>query len=310
MNKINLMDIMESLNSDNHDDAQAALHEWFVEQGRQVHSKMTGQQVSEEPVDEQVVVENSEDDVFDILDAVCDQILATGETEGSEQFDYGDDLANLYWIQVPYELDNFTIDPKYLASLESKVEDMVPVDSGYYPDDEKQIGIVYLAAIWGDEVEESDNSSNQVFESKDEDEDNDDDKEEVSESIDDIIAELREGFSGLETVSDKLQNQEGAQVGEQGKVPVNTKSPLPNHKGADRLAGAPVEVHSDEHKGYEREKAPAVKDNMTSRHVQNSKEELKDVKDGGDKSALLNKIEGSINTQSPISGKGGTGLKK
>lgn len=138
----------------------------------------------------------------------------------------------------------------------------------------------------------------------------DDDEDGVHESVDDLIAELNEAFKGLETVSDKLQNQEGAQVGEQGKVPVNTKGTLPNHKGADRLAGKAVEIKGKGHSGHAMEKAPKVADVKIKNTVQNGKEELKKVAPKGNAGALLNKMDGSVNTTSPISGKGATGLKK
>lgn len=134
----------------------------------------------------------------------------------------------------------------------------------------------------------------------------------VEPTFEDLVAELRESFAGLETCSDKLQNVEGAQVGEEGKVSVNTKAALPSHKAKDRVGGEPVEVKAEEHKGYEMEKAPKVVDKMTKRHVQNSKDDPKKVADKGDKSALLNSKKGfgSEEASSPISGKGAKGLKK
>lgn len=132
----------------------------------------------------------------------------------------------------------------------------------------------------------------------------------VEESADALIAELHEAFKGLETISDKLQNVEGAQVGEEGKVSVNTKATLPSHKGKDRLGGDPVEVKGKGHTGHALEKAPKVADVKVKNTVQNGKEELKKVADKGNTSALLNKKDGKENTQSPISGKGAKGLKK
>lgn len=150
------------------------------------------------------------------------------------------------------------------------------------------------------------------YESEETDECEDDKLEEtvVEESFDDLVAELNEAFKGLETVSDKLQNVEGAQVGEEGKVSVNTKATLPSHKGKDRLGGEPVEVKGKGHTGHALEKAPKVADVKVKNTVQNGKEELKKVADKGDASALLNKKDGKENTQSPISGKGAKGLKK
>lgn len=141
-------------------------------------------------------------------------------------------------------------------------------------------------------------------------EEEEDDAEQTNEAYDALVAELNEAFKGLETVSDKLQNVEGAQVGEQGKVPVNKKSTLPSKKGDKRVGGEPVEIKSNGHKGHALEKAPKVKDAPVKGTIQNDKDDPKKVADKGDKSALLNKVDGPINTQSPISGKGAKGLKK
>jgi hypothetical protein len=89
---------------------------------------------------------------------------------------------------------------------------------------------------------------------------------------------------------------------------VNTKSTLPSKKGDKRVGGEAVEIKSNGHKGHALEKAPKVKDAPVKHHVQNSKDDPKKV--SAEKSALLNKMDGSVNTQSPISGKGAKGLKK
>jgi hypothetical protein len=483
--KITLMDIMESLNSDNVEDAQAALHEWFVEQGKKVHKQIV-----------QPVMENTEDDVYDILDQIGDMIQS-GQTEGMEEFDLGEDLAQIFWIQVPYEADVYDGHDDVMAELMRNVDDQEVFDSGIWPDEEREVSIAYVVAtLSGDEdmdesqinelsrdtqmayakkarkyrdqpnaddekigrrivgldmvankarkekaalqyegeVTESDDDdfdlyslegypdleveqdgnptsgpqvgfigivngyfinllfteqysdysvkgvmaeieasdelpdddstgnvlpSSQMpdeikiplaqaisdhveksiaaeYEYDDEDEEFDD-EDEVDESADDeefskefdrnsnaeerawrndtkantvesLIAELQESFAGLETVSDKLQNVEGAQVGEEGKVPVNTKSTLPSKKGDKRVGGEAVEIKSKDHKGHALEKAPKVKDAPVKHHVQNSKDDPKKVT--APKSALLNKMDGSVNTQSPISGKGSKGLKK
>ena len=109
---------------------------------------------------------------------------------------------------------------------------------------------------------------------------------------------LNEEFEGLETVSDALQNVEGAQVGEADKVPVFTKSALPSHKGEERIGGKPVEVTGKSHSSHEMEKSPKVVEPKSS--TQNSKSDPKPVK--AQKGALLNKVDGSVNTRSPISG--------
>jgi len=434
MKKTNLMDIMESLNSGDTDTASAALHEWFVEQGKRVQAGIDGV-----PVEEQQIVENTEDDVFDALEEICDIIATTGEESGEVEMDYDDNLGKVTWQAVPYGFDDQAQKVAILDQLEDRAGDVAIVDSGYYADDEREIGVLYVAGVLGDEQDQAmigeagakdsilaakarhqapaqtapaapepteadfdaeeyvdsatveelhseveqhaaqtggtgrfefdlhpgnnvvvayaplapgadegdmvhqllgiaqippysdsvysgkcmDENDNWLFFAVFEpDEDNigeaqlgeseeaDDEEEAIDESEDALIAELNEAFKGLETVSDKLQNQEGAQVGEQGKVPVNTKGTLPSHKGKDRLGGDPVEIKGKGHTGHAMEKSPKVADVKIKNTVQNGKEELKKVADKGNKSALLNKMDGSVNTTSPISGKGATGLKK
>lgn len=237
--KITLMDIMESLNGDNVEDAQAALHEWFVEQSKTVHNNIVN------PVVEAKEADDCEDEVVE---------------EG----------------KVPADD----------AAAEKNADDDCETPG---------------------EVEES---VELVAESEETDEACEEDEEKVEESVsaDDLIAELAESFAGLETVSDKLQNVEGAQVGEQGKVPVNTKATLPSHKGDKRVGGEAVEIKGKGHTGHALEKAPKVADVKVKGNVQNSKDDPKAV--SAEKSALLNKMDGSVNTQSVISGKGAKGLKK
>jgi hypothetical protein len=421
MKKVNLMDIMESLDSGDQDTASAALHEWFVGQAAQVHQGISGG-----PVEEQTIVENTEDDVFDALEEICDIVASTGEESGEVELDYDGDLGKVTWQAVPYGFDDQAQKLAILDQLEDRAGDVAIVDSGYYADDERQIGVLYVAGVLGDDMDqamigeagakdsilaakarqqapatpmapeptEADFDAEEYVDSAtveelhseveqhaaqsggtgrfefelhpgnvavvaygplvpgaDEDamedqlrpiaqippysdsvysgkcmdaQDNelffivfepDEDNiggggvEESSEpTFESLMAELQESFKGLETVSDKLQNQEGAQVGEQGKVPVNKKSTLPNRKGAARLAGEPVEIKGKGHTGHTRETAPKVADVKLKGNVQNSKDNPTAVKKPT--GALLNKMDGSVNTQSPISGKGAKGLKK
>lgn len=99
------------------------------------------------------VMENEEDDVFDILDYVCG-LVAKGETEGSEGFDHGYDLADLFWKAVPYEKDNF--DPDQAAMDEvMALAGGSPDDYGFYPDDNRQVAVVYaVKTVSSEEVEE------------------------------------------------------------------------------------------------------------------------------------------------------------
>jgi hypothetical protein len=472
--KINLMDIMESLTSDNVEDAQAALHEWFVEQGKQVHARMTGQVQEADwtkpeayadgsdadvdadadadadlPGDEETpdtmddddiipetpwdnALDTIDDDGFEISDMIGDEMLA-GQQAGTANVDWMRTgfQANVMWVavdqpeiesshieslicaqhatadfnkacfwgmhtevddeenefyavwvafnatmkqdeafyekQLSYHVDNMAIVARIRelsgtsagtsmesvvseeegtslfdvrVSLETKTDytrpgdyQLVNASKVFRATSEaeasqkaiEEINSARLSKSFFDlgeiesELQWHVTSSKLVtkgplsatvvsvepFEDTHGDYTN---VSEVEETYEDLVAELAESFNGLETVSDRLQNVEGAQVGEEGKVPVNKKSTLPSKKGAARVGGSAVEIKSKDHKGHALEKAPKVKDAPVKHHVQNSKDDPKKV--SASKSALLNKMDGSVNTQSPISGKGAKGLKK
>lgn len=123
--------------------------------------------------------------------------------------------------------------------------------------------------------------------------------EAISEEDEDFAA-LEEAYA-LKTVTDKLANKEGAQVGEAGKVPVQKKSPVVSKKADARVGGTPVKVTGDEAKGFGLEKAPKVTDvKLKDGEPANAKEEGKKVSKEGDKAAVLNKSQGKENTKSPV----------
>ena len=388
--KITLKDIMESLNSDNIEDAQAALHEWFVDHGRTIQAQLSGEVTESEDKEEEAVeeaVEADEEETVEesffgeaddagkafraqlnravavmkkagVLTPQDEQIIAQARTDSSadalqglnpkaaamaaklikapaaaginwEGIQLSGDpktdakgwaaiaSANIKkfgeWMQNP-ELDELEVeDMEYIIDCATRAlpafqaGDVAGGLKAMMPDANAQD---FLSGNLGpDDYEKfffhNTYSMEAVVESEEE-----ETEEQVDESFDDLVAELNEAFKGLETVSDKLQNVEGAQVGEEGKVPVNTKGTLPSKKGKDRLGGDPVEIKGKGHTGHALEKAPKVADVKVKNTVQNGKEELKKVADKGDASALLNKRDGKENTQSPISGKGATGLKK
>lgn len=142
--------------------------------------------------------------------------------------------------------------------------------------------------------EEPENQEIEISESDDSNE------EDITETEEDF-AELNEDFDGMDSVSSTHQDQEGHLVGHDTKIPVYTKAALPSHKGKDRVAGTPVEVTGKQHTGFDREKAPAVADVKIKKTVQNAKAEPTKV--GDNKSALLNKVDGTINTKSPLANK-------
>lgn len=331
MKKINLMDVMESLNSDDVEGAQAALHEWFVEQGKQVQAQISGVPVVEDAGGTYVLFLDPNDG-YDRVWGFQSQDDASYFMNDIQSYFGAGMYAGLEVAKVVSAADGYEL-PTNLApagcfnamkGLEG--EDAADAMADWSAENEELYSTD--AAGHGDEVEETavieseedaDEDKEEVTETAEADEEAEDvteseeaegeEEEQVDESYDDLVAELNEAFKGLETVSDKLQNVEGAQVGEQGKVPVNTKATLPSHKGKDRVGGEPVEIKGKGHTGHALETAPKVVDVKVKNTVQNGKEELKKVADKGDAKALLNKRDGKENTQSPISGKGAKGLK-
>jgi len=369
MKKITLMDIMESLNGDDLDTANAALHEWFVDQARTVHAGLTG----EPAVEEATIVESEMDEFLETAEQVC-MTDATTMSEDSLDMEMADGTDGVFsWIRV----DAIPADAEIPADIAAKLVQLSGAGSfgdfeahGFNEGDNgvciAYAGYTYMGSMPHDDSEDDMDESRvdelsrdtmmsyakkarkdrdsaeddevvgrrvagldmvadkarrektkPQYESEESDEESleeaveesEETEEQIEESEDDLIAELNEAFKGLETVSDKLQNQEGAQVGEEGKVPVNTKATLPSHKGKDRIGGEVVEIKSNGHTGHALEKAPKVADVKIKNTVQNGKEEPKKVTPKGDGSALLNKQDGKVNTQSPISGKGAKGLK-
>lgn len=359
MKKINLMDIMESLNSENMEDAQAALHEWFVDSAKKVHAELTGQVVESEEADEteeekvEESVEETEEETVeearvdelsrDTMKAYAKSARRDRDNPAVDDEKVGRRIAGLDMVAdkarrekaaLQYEAEGsaFEVTAEFIwendHGTDFDFETASKVFHASSAEEAKAMALAEISPYEGDpkfalgelvwEHEWSEGSSGytdgperieimkvepaQAVESVIETE------EQVEESAEALIAELHEAFQGLETVSDKLQNVEGAQVGEEGKVPVNTKSTLPSKKGDKRIGGEAVEIKAEEHKGHALEKAPKVKDAPVKGNVQNSKDDPKKV--GAEKGALLNKMDGSVNTQSPISGKGAKGLKK
>lgn len=332
--KITLMDIMESLNSDNEADAHAALHEWFVEQSKTVHSNLTNPVVESEETDEEEeekveesVEETDEDETEevdesfdevaegDVVDA-RDRFAARGQAPAPEASANGPANDAEGWMKIAQSIistfENAPAEDEMheedLGEIVDCARDAIP----FFQQGDVQAGVKalcpsanaqdYLSGFEGMPEAYEQYMFSQAYAKPMA------SVESVQPTFEDLMAELSESFKGLETVSDKLQNQEGAQVGEQGKVPVNTKATLPSHKGDKRVGGSAVEIKGKGHTGHAMEKAPKVADVKVKGNVQNSKDDPKKVPT--EKSALLNKMDGSVNTQSPISGKGAKGLKK
>lgn len=117
------------------------------------------------------------------------------------------------------------------------------------------------------------------------------------------LAALVEEFKGL-IVTDKLANKEGAQVGNADKVEVNTKSPTPNIKASKRVAGNPVEIKAEEHKGFDKESSPVVKDVKVKNPAPKAERgEFSDKLNNQEGAQVGNADKVEVNTVSPIGSK-------
>ena len=108
----------------------------------------------EEPVAEMTLDENEDDDVYDILAYICDQI-EQGKTEGSEPFDLGDELAEIHYSAFSFVPDNYNADESEIQELMAKHDVEDPEQAGIWNDTEgREISFHYIIQTFGD-VEES-----------------------------------------------------------------------------------------------------------------------------------------------------------
>lgn len=161
-------------------------------------------------------------------------------------------------------------------------------------------------------------------EGSDEDEDVDptsifkDPEESDSDKIDDLASSVEELKAQIAALSDSdFDNLEESytlepvkdpglsgkkETGSNGKaVNVNDESLIPGNKDMEnRIAGEPIEIKSENHNGYEREAAPAVKTlNIGNNEKKGVMDGTSKVSKEGDKSALLNKTGDGFGSDSP-----------
>jgi hypothetical protein len=131
----------------------------------------------------------------------------------------------------------------------------------------------------------------------DESEDENEDETLEEESFDDITESV---ISELEKVM--VSMTDGKEIGAGKSFSQNGKSPALQKKPNPMSDGKPVTIKATEHKGFERETAPSVKD-MKARKNTKKKADAgqSSVSKEGDKSALINKTPGAeAQTHSPL----------
>lgn len=205
-----------------------------------------------------------------------------------------------------------------LASLQSEFEAMMGGDSADLGGDELGGDDLSLGGDLGSDEEtmggevdgdmdageaqddassmEDDMQQAPVHESEDDDSD-EDDSEELEEEFDDITESV---ISELEKVM--VTMTDGKEIGAGKSFSQNSKSPALQKKPNPMTDGKPVQIKAEEHKGFERETAPAVKDMKARKNTKKKADAGQSkVSKEGDKSALINKTPGAeAQTHSPL----------
>jgi hypothetical protein len=311
MNKVDLNQVLDLLISEDREQASKMLHNWFVDMSKGIHESMMQE---EDEVLEDERLQDIEDDKDDIESEEFYGESDLGDEEGADE-GAGEETAD---ADAAADLGGEMGVDAEPETVEDRVEDLEATLAGLKAQFAELMGGAEDAPE-GDageaegstegEGEELATEESLAFESKDEDED---DKEEVDESLFDEsdFADLEESFE-LEPVKNPSM-MGGQEIGSDGKkIAVNDVSPLPSKKGPDRVGGKPVEIKAKEHKGYERETAPGVKQMpLLKNQVKTADANLTPVSKEGDKSAMLNKKDGfgSDSPKSPI-GAGATDLR-
>lgn len=123
------------------------------------------------------------------------------------------------------------------------------------------------------------------------------DKEDLEEEFDDITESV---ISELEKVM--VSMTDGKEVAGGKSFSQNNTSPALQKKPNPMTDGKPVQIKAKEHKGFERETAPSVKDMKKRKNTKSKGDEGQSkVSKEGDKSALINKTPGAeAQTHSPL----------
>jgi hypothetical protein len=291
-------------------DIDALLREWFVNTGKEVYEQLMQEEdekAKQEIEDDQHEIESEEffsedelvDDEKEELDSSTDDLensLDDGETTSLQ------DLAQDF-EKLKAEFDALLAQEE--GEEEHQEDDFSSDDLGDSEGSEVEDSETDIS---DDESQEDDFSGDDLGDEENESEDKEDDVEEAFDF--DEFDDLEESFQ-LETVPNpKISGDK--EIGEGGKLSVNTVSPIPQRKGADRaFKGTPVEVRSTQHNGYNQETPPTVKSGtLLKNQVKNAKTNLETVTKDGSKSALLNSKDGfgSENAVSPI-GSGAADLR-
>jgi len=316
--------VLELLINEQREDAERLLHDWFVEQARNIHQELVAEDdhvIEDEILDDEFDVEEANDEI-DAETMFGEKDLAEDDEDGEEEdelaiddaeddlesdMDFGDSEDDLE-AGEDEDLD-LGDDADEEVDLEDKVDDLAA---------ELEALKAEFDALNGDVEgdEELDNIEGEDDFGSEEGDDFGDDAEEIEgDEVDgeDEFDDLGEGI--VDTLTKVETSNSTSEIAAGKTFSANNTSPLPQKKVGDRaFTGKPVAVKSDKHNGYAKEAAPATQSGTGSKKPRNVRstgtDEQSAVVDGGDKSALLNKTTAKPNTKSPIGSKGSIGNDK
>jgi hypothetical protein len=312
MKTVDLNKVLEMLVNEEHTEAAGLLHEWFVERSKQIHEELMAEDntLSQDIEDDQEAIQSEEfysEAEGDDADAEAgeEDLEADADAEVAGEEPVADVDADMVGgEELPAEetvADTIEDLEAVMARLKAEFAEITGAEvagdevEGPEMDGEMEVDAAEPVDFGGDEEVVADESL--TFESEEVEEE----AEEVTESEDDF-ADLEESWT-LEPVKDPNLNG-GKEIGADGaKVALNDKSPLPEHDADARVGGAAVEIHAEEHHGYDREPAPEVKSKpLLKNQVKKSTDGRTKVSKEGDKSAMLNSKAGfgSDSPKSPI----------
>lgn len=332
--------IVHLLNEE-HDQAEALFHKFIVGKARQIHESLrTGDDVLNENFDSITSEQYFTEADLESLEGDDAGEEAGDEFGGEDLGDFGGDEAGSDEGEAEVAADDFgdasdEIDAAAddlegdlggegeladrVADLEQQIADLTAEFAEIMGDDAADLGGEDLGDFGGEEGDLTDPANADLGDvdslggeegeeggddlSADTSDLGDDMEDEVKESEEveeDDFADITESIiAELEKVS--VTMTDGKEVGAGKSFSQNNTSPALQKKPNPQTDGKPVQVKASEHKGFERETAPAVKDMKKRRNTKSNAEDGQSkVSKEGDKSAELNKLKSDGNNTSPL----------
>jgi hypothetical protein len=322
-----------ALLNEEHDKAEELFHKFIVERARQIHeTNRAGEDyVLDENWQDEITTESyfTEDDLADLDDgegeAAGEEDMAGmdgadegdfggddmgGDEMGGEEGDMpadadaemGDDMGGEEELSTDDKIDHLADEIEKLTAEFEAVMDAITDGSSDMDADAADMDAdtadmdTDTADFGGDEAD---------AEAVEDDMDGADEApamegEEMDEDFDDITESI---IDELEKVTVSLDD--GHEIGKGGGFTQNRGAALPQKSKDARQGGAPIKMKRDDHKGFERETAPAVTTQKPVRNnVRTADAALSKVSKEGNKAAEINKLSSENgNTKSPLEGK-------